>query len=131
MITVSECSRVHNNGWSRTEISERHVRCYVPHDQQEAAVNHINAAAFVTTLRTALFLAASAMASEGLAFPVAPATLYAEIGDVQQQISGSTGLERFGRHGLDDDRSCIRSDRTRAGSDCCPSQRGGDGRGYL
>ena len=38
-------------------------------------MNHINAAALVTTLRTALFLAASAMASEGLAFPVAPATL--------------------------------------------------------
>ena len=38
-------------------------------------MNHINAVALVTTLRTALFLAASAMASEGLAFPVAPATL--------------------------------------------------------
>jgi hypothetical protein len=41
-------------------------------------MNHINAAALVTTLRTTLFLAASsvvAMASEGLAFPVAPATL--------------------------------------------------------
>src|SRR4029078_12807982 len=52
-----------------------HVRCYVPHDHQEAAMNHIHTAALVTTLRTALFLAASAMASEGLAFPVAPATL--------------------------------------------------------
>jgi Viral BACON domain/Fibronectin type III domain len=38
-------------------------------------MNHINTAVFVTILRTALFLAASAMASEGLAFPVAPATL--------------------------------------------------------
>ena len=38
-------------------------------------MNHINTAALVTILRTALFLAASAMASEGLAFPVAPATL--------------------------------------------------------
>jgi hypothetical protein len=38
-------------------------------------MNHINTAALVTTLRTALFLAVSAMASEGLAFPVAPATL--------------------------------------------------------
>ena len=40
-------------------------------------MNHINAAALVTTLRTALFLAASsalAMASEGLAFPVVPTT---------------------------------------------------------
>jgi hypothetical protein len=52
-----------------------HVRCYVPHDHQEAAMNHIHTAALVTTLRTALFLAASAMASEGRAFPVAPATL--------------------------------------------------------
>jgi len=50
-----------------TEISEWNVRCHVPHDQPDAAVNHINAAALVTTLRTALFLAASAMASEGLA----------------------------------------------------------------
>jgi hypothetical protein len=38
-------------------------------------MNHINTAALVTILRTALFLAASAMTSEGLAFPVAPATL--------------------------------------------------------
>ena len=38
-------------------------------------MNHINTAALVSTLRAALFLAASAMASEGLAFPVAPATL--------------------------------------------------------
>ena len=38
-------------------------------------MSYIHTAALVTTLRTALFLAASAMASEGLAFPVAPATL--------------------------------------------------------
>ena len=38
-------------------------------------MSYIHTAALVTTLRTAVFLAASAMASEGLAFPVAPATL--------------------------------------------------------
>ena len=41
-------------------------------------MNHINAAALVTTLRTALILPVSsvlAMASEGLAFPVVPTTL--------------------------------------------------------
>jgi hypothetical protein len=38
-------------------------------------MNYIHTAALVSTLRTALFLAASAMASEGLAFPVAPSTL--------------------------------------------------------